>query len=200
MDLGYFAAGLGHHRLAQGLLKIGAAGAGNIPHRSGGGVGGGESPGIVHPYLHLADQSASGSHQLGGGNRLHPAGEGLHSAADGHLGGLASPDALGLSGVEGQGDGEGGGVGHLGDGGTRGDQVPPLNQHLLHHPGPAGPDGEVAGQVVIGSLLGLSDRQLRLLDAHFRVLGVQAVEDVTLLHPVAHLEGGLQHLAGDQGL
>ena len=147
----------------------------------------------------MPHQRPARPHQIGGGHRLHRAGQGLQGAGNGHLGGLTGGDALGVGGVEGEHHGEVGGVGDLGDGGARGDQVPPLDQHLLDHAGPARPDGEVGGQVVI-ALLGLADGQLGLLDAHLRVLSVQAVEDVPLLHPVAHLEGGLQHLAGDQGL
>ena len=74
-----------------------------------------------------------------------------------------------------------------------------MNQHLLDNPGPAGAYSKVGGQVVI-ALLSLPDGQFRLGDAHLRIPGVQAVEQLALLHPVAHLEGGLQHLAGDQGL
>ena len=122
----------------------------------GGGAGGGEGSGVVHPNLNLAHQGPARPYQLGGGHRFHRAGEGLHGAGDGHLGALAGADGLGVGGVEGEHYCQGGGVGDLGDGGAGGDQVPPLDQHLLHHPGPAGPDGEVGGQVVV-ALLGLTD-------------------------------------------
>ena len=101
--------------------------------------------------------------------------------------------------MEGEHHGQGGGVRNLSNGGAGRNQVAPLDQHLLNHPGPARPNGEVGGQVVV-ALLGLTDGQLGLLDAHFRILGVQTVEELSLFHPVPHFKGGLQNLTGDQRL
>ena len=67
---------------------------------------------------------------------------------------------------------------------------------LLHNSGAGGLGVETVYDGVVVEL-GLLYRQLGLLQSGLGAAGIDAVEDVALFHLVAHLEGGLQNLAGD---
>ena len=198
VQVGDLPAGGGGDGLPQPGGQGAAGGAGVCTHPGGGAGCFGEGPGVGEADLHLPHQSAPVPHLVGGGHRLHRAGQGLQSAGQGDLGRLARRDVGGVTGLEGHREGHGGGVGDVGNGRPGGDQVPLLDVEGLDHPAADGLHLEAAGQGVIVHL-GLLHRQLGLLEGGLGAARVDAVEELVLLHLVPVLKRGLQDLPGDQG-